>query len=303
MAFPSWATTTQGFEGWFEAAPGGSVWFNPRGDYEATGTECDGVANFDGASLVRFLRETCIYALDVAPDGSVWLQAGPAGKGHEGPDVLTYAVGATAVADAVEAGRATTIDAVEAQAVTDVLPGVELLTLEVAPGVLQVVDDGVRPLSEPPGWRVSRRIRDVTVTPEGHVWIEVGDHKDWSIIRLGERGTSLTLGRAKPWALGLTRSGALLVTSPGGTRVFDGETWVRTQLTAEERCPGAGGADPDGSCRSADAGPPLRFGPGTVGASGEVDPASLRPAPDGSAWTIVDGQLYVISAEALEAAE
>jgi hypothetical protein len=66
-----------GFTGWFEVGPDGSVWFNPFGDYEATGTECDGVASFDGVMLNRFLRDSCIYAMDIAPNGAVWLQAGP----------------------------------------------------------------------------------------------------------------------------------------------------------------------------------------------------------------------------------
>jgi hypothetical protein len=64
------------FEGFFDIAPDRSIWFNPIGDWERTGTECDGIANFDGETVTYFMRDTCIYAMDVAPDGTVWLQAG-----------------------------------------------------------------------------------------------------------------------------------------------------------------------------------------------------------------------------------
>ena len=65
----------QGFEGFFEVAPDRSIWFNPIGDYESTGTECDGIANFDGQVLHRYLRDHCITAMDRAPDGTLWLRA------------------------------------------------------------------------------------------------------------------------------------------------------------------------------------------------------------------------------------
>lgn len=73
---PSMGDHFQGLEGWFEVASNGSVWFDPIGDWERTGTECDGVANFDGESLTYYLRDICIYAMDIGQDGRVWLQAG-----------------------------------------------------------------------------------------------------------------------------------------------------------------------------------------------------------------------------------
>ena len=63
----------QGFEGFFEAAPDRSIWFNPNGDL--TKSECDGIANFDGQSVHHYLRGHCITAMDIAPDGTVWLRA------------------------------------------------------------------------------------------------------------------------------------------------------------------------------------------------------------------------------------
>jgi hypothetical protein len=81
----------------FEVAPDGSVWFNPPGDYELTGTPCDGVANFDGESLAQLLRDACIFAMDVAPDGHVWLVAGSFG-GTGGDRMHTYVITPEAVA-------------------------------------------------------------------------------------------------------------------------------------------------------------------------------------------------------------
>ena len=71
--------------GFFEVAPDGSVWvesptsagsraiqfaaFPDEAMKEAA--TCDGIVNFDGRSLSHYLRGLCIYAMDVAPDGSV----------------------------------------------------------------------------------------------------------------------------------------------------------------------------------------------------------------------------------------
>jgi hypothetical protein len=65
-----------GFAGWFEVAPDHSIWFNPIGDLERTGTECDGVASFDGDAVTYYLRDLCVSAMDVASDGTVWLRGG-----------------------------------------------------------------------------------------------------------------------------------------------------------------------------------------------------------------------------------
>ena len=94
----------QGFEGFFEVAPDRSIWFNPIGDYEGTGTECDGVANFDGEAVTSFLPGMCIYAMDLAPDGRVWLQAGEPLQGpwkrNTGLRIHTYVITAEAAAGA-----------------------------------------------------------------------------------------------------------------------------------------------------------------------------------------------------------
>ncbi len=87
---------------WLEAAPDGSVWFSlwrssdgsdprrPRG-YGLWGWEqraaavsdgrmvCDGLARFDGESLVQFLPGQCV-SMDIAADGSAWVLS-DAGEG------------------------------------------------------------------------------------------------------------------------------------------------------------------------------------------------------------------------------
>ena len=55
------------------AAPDGSAWVNAEGD----GSSCGGVANFDGTTWTGFLSDLCVGDMDVAPDGAVWVQAGP----------------------------------------------------------------------------------------------------------------------------------------------------------------------------------------------------------------------------------
>jgi hypothetical protein len=60
--------------GFLSAAPDGSVWLTPGGGPGIWG--CDGLANFDGQTWTRYLLGTCIYALDVAPDGTAWVQGG-----------------------------------------------------------------------------------------------------------------------------------------------------------------------------------------------------------------------------------
>jgi len=70
----------QGFEGFLRAAPDGSVWMTPQPREEQRSgrwAECDGVARFDGAEWDHFLRGYCVYAFDVAPDGSAWLHGNP----------------------------------------------------------------------------------------------------------------------------------------------------------------------------------------------------------------------------------
>ncbi len=84
------------FWGSLEAAPDGSVWFDPTVPQdEVVDTDCDGVANLDGSAVTRYLRGMCIYAMDVGPDGDVWLQAGQPGDDDPLP-IHTYVITADA---------------------------------------------------------------------------------------------------------------------------------------------------------------------------------------------------------------
>jgi hypothetical protein len=81
----------------FEIAPDGSIWFNPT----AKVRRAQGVARFDGDALTRYLRGLRIYAMDIAPDGAIWVQAGTYsvknGKERFGP-VDVYVITPEAVA-------------------------------------------------------------------------------------------------------------------------------------------------------------------------------------------------------------
>lgn len=102
---------------------------------------------------------------------------------------------------------------------TDLVPGVDLVIEEVEPGVYRVLSDGFRDLP--------KHIRDVTVSSEGVVWVELGRPGNWRLIRLGEPGTSGRLARKYPWDLGVTGDGRpVLRASNGPSKVFDGDSWV-----------------------------------------------------------------------------
>ena len=69
-------------EGIHTVAPDGSVWLAPL-DFLA-GRECSGVANFDGTTWTRHLPGLCVYDAAIAPDGTVWLQAGEVNSDVDG---------------------------------------------------------------------------------------------------------------------------------------------------------------------------------------------------------------------------
>ncbi len=54
------------------AAPDGGVWVAPAVSTGHPDDElrCDGVAHFDGSIWTRYLRDTCVFSMDVAPDRS-----------------------------------------------------------------------------------------------------------------------------------------------------------------------------------------------------------------------------------------
>jgi hypothetical protein len=62
--------------GQIEAASNGDVWLTLHQDDRGAGTNCDGIARFDGRSWTQFLAGECVYGLDTADDGTLWLLAG-----------------------------------------------------------------------------------------------------------------------------------------------------------------------------------------------------------------------------------
>jgi len=124
---------------------------------------------------------------------------------------------------------------------SDLLPGVDLLTEEVEPGVYRVLSDGHRDLS--------KQVYDVTVTPGGDVWVELGSPERWDIVRLGEPEVSRTLGRKAPGKL-FTVGGAPVVSDQTRAQRFDGEAWVDHEPSPCDEVSegGQGGIAADGDC-------------------------------------------------------
>jgi hypothetical protein len=79
----------------YQVGPDGSLWFAPAAP-EPDGSECDGLARFDGTTLTRFLQPLCLYNLAIGPDGSVWALAGADYWVEEDPPVETYVIPAEA---------------------------------------------------------------------------------------------------------------------------------------------------------------------------------------------------------------
>ena len=174
----------------------------------------------------------------------------------------------------------------------DLLPGVDLVTEEVEPGVYRVASDGVRDLSE--------GVQDVTVTPGGEVWVELGRKKDWDIVRLGEPGVSHGLGGKEPGQL-FTLNGAPTVAAGGLSpwRAYDGEGWVDHEPTecdflrtgyAPQAVIAAGGecwvaegvlarVDDEGGWHQVD--------PDEIGLGPEAIMVSVAVADDGDLWATV----------------
>ncbi len=88
-----------GAPGLMEAAPDGRLWLTPEGDWQRANTDCDGVTSFDGQTWTGFLSGECIYGLDAAEDGTLWLLAGrPERDGDRPGDSHTYVITPEAVA-------------------------------------------------------------------------------------------------------------------------------------------------------------------------------------------------------------
>jgi hypothetical protein len=127
----------------------------------------------------------------------------------------------------------------EPASTSDLLPGVDLVTEEVSPGVFRVLSDGERNLR--------RNVWDVAVSPEGGVWVL--KYADWQpggvvviedlrVLRLGDPdGTRF--GRSVDAGLVTRPEGTIVLSEEERRRVFDGKRWTRWRPTPEQRCQGA----------------------------------------------------------------
>ena len=68
------------FQGHLRVGPDGTVWITQYPDGSHPGLVCRGLRSFDGTTWRRYLDGRCVWDLDVAPDGSVWVIEGLLGK-------------------------------------------------------------------------------------------------------------------------------------------------------------------------------------------------------------------------------
>lgn len=126
-------------------------------------------------------------------------------------------------------------------ATSDVLPGVTLSIVEVAPGVHRVVDDGMRDLvMTVEGYPAAT----VDFTPDGDVWLSGSD----VVYRLGDESTSR---RPEVWSqnMEVAPDGSLWAIVDGNSvGSFDGRTWTKQAgPTGDDLTLEAIGIGPDGT--------------------------------------------------------
>ncbi|CAN5816748.1 hypothetical protein BH23CHL8_BH23CHL8_03180 [soil metagenome] len=61
--------------GFLRASPDGGVWVTVSTGKQSGNFDCDGLARFDGTTWSRYLPMACIFAIDIAADGTAWVQA------------------------------------------------------------------------------------------------------------------------------------------------------------------------------------------------------------------------------------
>jgi hypothetical protein len=90
--------------------------------------------------------------------------------------------------------------AVTASPETDLLPGVDLVTEEVEPGVERIVSDGIRDLSGigPPVAQSHSEKDGLAVAPGGAVWLHPGGDETKTLIKLGDPGSYPALSEVWP---------------------------------------------------------------------------------------------------------
>jgi hypothetical protein len=204
----------------------------------------------------------------------------------------------------------------------ELLPGVELTTMEVSPGVFRVLEDGIRYLDQ--------GVYDVAIDADGGVWVLTGGpsnqpyssnggaggfvmtdgpevpvfdvesgtwattdgRHDWTVARLGDPDVSLHLAYPSSVRLGLSAGGAPLISGRSHDLVFKGGAWVEPG-PEDLPCPDAGVLLPDGVCWRSD--PLSRLEDGRwrsvplaeLGLSQLQAVDGLAVGPDGTGWASI----------------
>jgi hypothetical protein len=176
----------------------------------------------------------------------------------------------------------------------ELLPGVDVVSEEVAPGIYRLLRDGVHDLTS--------GVRSVMIGPDGGVWVLRGDVDDWYVERLGDPGSSRTLERGEARRL-WDFDGTRILGSPTTPAEFTDGTWVEDD-SPEALC--------EAFIRRVGVGHSVRMGDGTCWYAGGkprdlsqvgVEDSSLEPkdlglsrhhtferlsaGPDGTGWSTV----------------
>ncbi len=168
-----------------------------------------------------------------------------------------------------------------------------MVTEEVEPGVLRVVNDGVRGLSSAdfgyPGYSVD-------VTPDGGVWLSAVEGRH-GLFRLGEEPTFDTVAAWPPY-MEVAPDGSLWALSEDSILSFDGEGWTPRATTNDSALRfGSLAIGPDGTVWATDWTGMLLLrleDDGTLTTieawadvyAGVVSPDELAVSPDGDVWLV-----------------
>ena len=272
-----------GAQGWIatdliSVAADGSFWLN--GIDHLGG--CDGVDHYDGSTWTSYLRGSCVHDLSIAPDGGVWVRADIVDVPGNATGLYVITPEAVAASDA-EVSEPPSVeeppDSEEATTTTEeLLSG--MVTEEVEPGVLRVVNDGVRYITSPES---DFQSSGVALAPDGGVWLS-GQR---TMYRLGHEATFQVPDDIWWPYRDVGPDGSLWAIALDHVQSFDGQTWSkRTGPTGDDLLLGSLAIGPDGTIWVA-ASDRDRYCPNTDSAdcSGTV---LLRVEDDGT-MTTMDG--------------
>jgi len=176
----------------------------------------------------------------------------------------------------------------EPTATAELLPGVDLSTNEVTPGVFRVLGDGIRDLKQ----GVSGVASDV----EGGVWVLTGGAGDWKVERLGEPGV-VVRPNGKRVSLITTFDETPMISAGSRYLSLEDGSWVDA-VAEDQWCPENGVLlgevlMPDGACWRwglefrREGGQWQPVSPEDLGLSGDRIVDRLVVGPDGTGWASV----------------